>query len=813
MVRGRAPADSCQAAAHSCALLPAPPRRRSGAGIRRTQPRRRLGRGTGCRARRRARIAAAAIPARGPRPRARPRSHGRLVPALRPALHDQTAATAGAAARARTSAANCAAWSTAGRLAIHVDPIEKKPFFHFLPGSSAYSLGHGRAARCAASSARTGRSPRQRPATTTAAVPEPGCRCRCRRPPRVAGRRVHLQRADGVRRVRPRHRRGGPQAGAAAGHGQLRLHERAAARRPVRGARRHQDRSRRDSARTSTAPCRAPRWRPCCAASRRCARPARTSKSSTSSCRRSTTPTRRCAGLVDWVMGELGPDVPLHFTRFHPDYQLLQPAADARRHARARPGDGAWTAGLRYVYVGNVPGHPGNHTYCPGCRARVITRQDFFVLESTLKNGRCGACGARHRRRLGVRRPGLARPEAAAMRRDRCRVLAAVFVAGLRRSAAVAPGQAAPRGPAAGGRGAVLSRRRRQAARRDRGVHAGCAAGPRRRTRWRSSCRTPATSSPGQIAADALPAGRRRCRSTRSSSSAPTTRAARSAACRSTTARATARRSAWPRSTGTAGRGAGEGRRRACSTPAARRASTPSRCRCRLCRYVFPGAAIVPVVVGSPDPEQCRRFGRALAALAKDRRVLIVASSDLSHYPAQRDAARRRPRARSTSIAAPEADAFDDAEAGAASLAGRGVATCACGDGADPRGDGGRPRARRAARHGRQLRELGRYGRRRSRPRRRLRRRGVRRGEAGADLRCPPAGGARDAAGALDAADKQRARCASRARPSRATSAPTRCRCRAAGRHGCCARRACSSRSRSTASCGAASAGSSPKAR
>ncbi len=97
-------------------------------------------------------------------------------------------------------------------------------------------------------------------------------------------------------------------------------------------------------------------------------------------------------GLVDWVMGELGPDVPLHFTRFHPDYQLLNlpptPIATLER-ARAM----ALDRGLRYPYVGNVPGHPGNHTYCPRCRARVITRQDFFVLESTLKDGRCGACG------------------------------------------------------------------------------------------------------------------------------------------------------------------------------------------------------------------------------------------------------------------------------------------------------------------------------------------------------------------------------------------------------------------------------------
>ena len=96
--------------------------------------------------------------------------------------------------------------------------------------------------------------------------------------------------------------------------------------------------------------------------------------------------------LADWVMGELGPDVPVHFTRFHPDYQLLNlPPTPIATLDRARAI--AMARGLRYVYVGNVPGHPGNNTYCPGCGKIVVARQDFFVTESTLKDGRCGACG------------------------------------------------------------------------------------------------------------------------------------------------------------------------------------------------------------------------------------------------------------------------------------------------------------------------------------------------------------------------------------------------------------------------------------
>jgi hypothetical protein len=97
-------------------------------------------------------------------------------------------------------------------------------------------------------------------------------------------------------------------------------------------------------------------------------------------------------------------------------------------------------------------------------------------------------------------------------------------------------------------------------------------------------------------------------------------------------------------------------------------------------QHVFPGASIVPVVVGSPDPESCRRFGRALAALAAGRRMLIVASSDLSHYPEQRVAAdvdRRTLEA----IAGLKVDALAEMEARASTTGDRGVSTCACGGG------------------------------------------------------------------------------------------------------------------------------------
>lgn len=96
--------------------------------------------------------------------------------------------------------------------------------------------------------------------------------------------------------------------------------------------------------------------------------------------------------LINWILGEVGADIPVHFTRFHPDYQLrnLSPTPVATLE-RAR--DLALAKGMHYPYVGNVPGHPGNHTYCPGCGKVVIERQSFFVTAMNINNGQCKFCG------------------------------------------------------------------------------------------------------------------------------------------------------------------------------------------------------------------------------------------------------------------------------------------------------------------------------------------------------------------------------------------------------------------------------------
>lgn len=96
--------------------------------------------------------------------------------------------------------------------------------------------------------------------------------------------------------------------------------------------------------------------------------------------------------LIEWVAGEIGPDVPLHFTRFHPAYQMLQlPPTPVSTLEKAY--EMARSKGIHYPYVGNVPSHPGNHTYCPSCGKTVVERTGFFILSNRIMNGKCTFCG------------------------------------------------------------------------------------------------------------------------------------------------------------------------------------------------------------------------------------------------------------------------------------------------------------------------------------------------------------------------------------------------------------------------------------
>lgn len=95
--------------------------------------------------------------------------------------------------------------------------------------------------------------------------------------------------------------------------------------------------------------------------------------------------------LARWVREHLGPDVPLHFSRFTPRYKLTNlPPTPPETVERAR----IWAReeGLRHVYVGNLRGTNGEDTLCPGCGQTVVVRRGYRVLANRLREGRCPAC-------------------------------------------------------------------------------------------------------------------------------------------------------------------------------------------------------------------------------------------------------------------------------------------------------------------------------------------------------------------------------------------------------------------------------------
>jgi pyruvate formate lyase activating enzyme len=109
--------------------------------------------------------------------------------------------------------------------------------------------------------------------------------------------------------------------------------------------------------------------------------------------------------LSAWFMEHLGPDVPLHFTAFHPDYRLTEVARTppetclrARQQARAH--------GLRYVYAGNIRGGDAECTDCPTCQTRLVARDWYELGAYTLNGDACAACGTRIPGRFASHAPG-----------------------------------------------------------------------------------------------------------------------------------------------------------------------------------------------------------------------------------------------------------------------------------------------------------------------------------------------------------------------------------------------------------------------
>jgi len=96
--------------------------------------------------------------------------------------------------------------------------------------------------------------------------------------------------------------------------------------------------------------------------------------------------------MCRWVKENVGDTVPIHFTRFHPEYRLQNspstPLATLERAIAI-----AKSEGLKFTYIGNVPGHKAEDTYCPRCGKAVIKRSGYSIARNVLKNGNCPYCG------------------------------------------------------------------------------------------------------------------------------------------------------------------------------------------------------------------------------------------------------------------------------------------------------------------------------------------------------------------------------------------------------------------------------------
>lgn len=98
--------------------------------------------------------------------------------------------------------------------------------------------------------------------------------------------------------------------------------------------------------------------------------------------------------LIKWVIENLGPDTPMHFTRFHPDYKMRDARPTATRTLE-RIYERAKELGIHYPYLGNVVSHPYESTYCPVCGSLLIERSGFAVQIRGLEDHVCAECGER----------------------------------------------------------------------------------------------------------------------------------------------------------------------------------------------------------------------------------------------------------------------------------------------------------------------------------------------------------------------------------------------------------------------------------
>jgi pyruvate formate lyase activating enzyme len=94
--------------------------------------------------------------------------------------------------------------------------------------------------------------------------------------------------------------------------------------------------------------------------------------------------------LVDWIAENLGADTPVHFSRYFPNYKMKNDATEVHTLVRARQ---IAQEQLRYVYVGNIPDRKSNSTYCPHCGHLLVGRDGYRTSGLGVKDGKCEKCG------------------------------------------------------------------------------------------------------------------------------------------------------------------------------------------------------------------------------------------------------------------------------------------------------------------------------------------------------------------------------------------------------------------------------------
>ena len=97
--------------------------------------------------------------------------------------------------------------------------------------------------------------------------------------------------------------------------------------------------------------------------------------------------------LARFIANELGPETPWHISRFHPTYRLTDRGPTPVETLNTARNIGI-DEGLAHVYTGNVPGHPGESTACPNCGKTLLERRGYLILQNNISKGGCSFCGA-----------------------------------------------------------------------------------------------------------------------------------------------------------------------------------------------------------------------------------------------------------------------------------------------------------------------------------------------------------------------------------------------------------------------------------